>query len=86
MFNASVQHERFTDLADLRSFVQRFVDLWDRDREGGVEIKIAYAQGSGPGIWSLADHSVELTRAILLLSEQNLWWWPPHWFASSWRT
>lgn len=71
VFNGGVKHERFTDLADLRRFVQSFIDLWDRDRERGVEIKITHAQGSGPAIWSLSNHSVELTRTILLLSEQN---------------
>lgn len=70
MFNASVQHDRFKDLAELRGFVQRFIDLWDRERERGVEIKITHTK-AGPAIWSLANHSVELTRTILLLSEQN---------------
>lgn len=70
-FNASLDHSRFKDLSELRRFMQRYIDLWDRDRGRGAEIKVEYAEGSGPVIWALANHSVELSRTILLLSEQN---------------
>lgn len=70
-FNGSVEHGRFKDIAELRGFMQSFIDLWDRDRRVPVELQVEYAYTSGPVIWSLANHSVELTRTILLLSEQD---------------
>lgn len=71
VFNGGAQHQQFRDIAGLRHFMRHYIDLWDRDRERGVEIKSEYAQAAGPVIWSLANHSVELSRTILLLSEQN---------------
>jgi hypothetical protein len=70
-FNVGAEHIRFKDVAEMRRFAQRFIDLWDRDRDRQVTMLVEYANAGGPVIWSLANHSVELCRTLLLLSEQN---------------
>jgi hypothetical protein len=70
-YNASAAHERFQDLADLRRFARKLVELWDRGRGTSFKMKIEYINQGGPLIWSYTQHSVELMRTILDLSAQD---------------
>jgi len=68
--SGGVEHSAFGDIADLRRFVQSFIDLWDEHQGNTVDLHVEHAE-SGVAIWSLANHSVELSRTVLLLSEQD---------------
>lgn len=52
----------------VRACIQGLIDLWDRGEP--VEIQTEFAP-AGLVIWSLANHSVELSRSILALSSQD---------------
>lgn len=70
-FNAETVHERFRDLAELRSFANRLIALWDRDLDRTFKMKRDYVAAGGPIIWSYTQHAVELVRSILELSKQD---------------
>lgn len=71
-YNAAAVHDRFRDLAEMRTFAHKLIGQWDRVREqGGFEMKTEYLQGGGPLIWSYTNHAVELMRTVLDLSGQD---------------
>lgn len=69
-FNAIATHQRFKDVADLRTFAARLITLWDKDRTKPWELKGQYRE-SGILILSYTQHVVELMRTILELSKQD---------------
>ena len=52
----------------IRTFITKLVALWDRDSERPFQMTSDYASGSGPVIWSLTNHTVELARTVVELS------------------
>jgi hypothetical protein len=64
-------HPKFRDPNDIREFMVGLVKLWDRDRDDAFEMKAEYALGPGVLIWSLTNHTVELSRDIISMSERG---------------
>ncbi|MHC5796134.1 DUF5677 domain-containing protein [Lacisediminihabitans sp. FW035] len=63
-----VHHENLPDPASIRAFMKKHIALWDRDAERPFEMRSEYVRGTGPIIWSLANHTAELARTIVELS------------------
>ena len=61
-------HENLPDPASIRAFMKKYIALWDRDAELPFEMMSEYVRGTGPIIWSLTNHTVELARTIVELS------------------
>ena len=61
-------HENLPDPASIRTFITKHIALWDRDAERPFEMKSEYVCGTGPIIWSLTNHTVELAQTIVELS------------------
>ena len=57
----------FRDLEEIKQFIRRHIDLWDRERGRALQMKAEFAKGTGPLIWGLTNHAVVTARALLLL-------------------
>ncbi|HEX7835214.1 MAG TPA: hypothetical protein VF479_07070, partial [Pseudolysinimonas sp.] len=61
----------FATIAETRAFINGLIDLWDRDRARPFSMKREFASGTGPMIWALANHTVILARAVLLVTNSQ---------------
>ena len=70
-FNTSAVHAQFQDLNSMRAFANRMIGYWDRDHGRTFNLKIEYAEATGPVIWAYTNHVVELMRTVLELSKAD---------------
>lgn len=60
----------FDDPEEIRGFIARYGRLWNESKLAGGEFTMSseYAEGTGPAVWTLANHTLELAHAVLVLA------------------
>lgn len=69
---SDAHHESFRTPAEIRAFTRKLIALWERDRERPFDMKAEYANGAGPMIWSLTNHTVRLAQAVDILATDGV--------------